>query len=345
MNIFFRILKPLVDAMCICLLCCVPIFSSDNVSPSSLHPFNPKVLSSKGYCEVYKLTALYDDHTFIQTQMIVTNIGIGDSNAACEMIVLHSGEKPNKTNKRFKKSGWKFSDGPDPTLSFGPCFLTQEGESTRCVMALDSTMADIILDRPPRTGISPDTILADNASKKFFFNDVLIPWTRLRTTLHLPGCPKKQLQGFGMLEHARSVGFPKDFSRGWVWFYGYRESSQFLACFHFPTHPVSGAIGWTWTSPGQAPHPMAGLQMVMKPTNNHTNENGLPFVTGPNSSFIIDGRQSLFRLTLIDDLGPFLGYISRFFVGNPVARFYWAQAQISPGQAPIEGILEIMNFE
>jgi hypothetical protein len=341
MNISFRIFGPLIDVVCICLVCCVPVFSSE----PSPRPFDPKILSSKTYSEVYKLSALYDDQTFIQTQMIVTNIGLGDSNAACEILVLHAGERPNKICRRFKKNCWKYSDSPCPTLSIGSCSLSHDGKSTTCVMALDGTIATISLDLPSTPAAFPDTIVVGAASKKFYTNEVIIPWTRLTTTLRLPGLPEKQLQGSGMLEHCRSAGYPKDFSRGWISFYGRKPGGQFLADFHFPAGKTSGAVGWTWMNQDKMPKPLAGLQMAMKLCENGTHANAIPFVTAPNALFVISGQQSLFRFSLIDDLGPILGNIVKLIVGNPVTRFYWAQARTAPGQPPIEGILEIMNFE
>ncbi len=330
-------------AVCICVLPCVPVCASSNRAASPLHPFRPNVLSSKWYSEVYTVTGLYDDRTFIQTQMMVTNIGLGDSNAACEMLVLHCGEKPDKTSRRFNKTSWKYSDKPNPTLSIGSCRLMQDGESTTCVLSLDSTVASISLDRPPGSLQSPDTILTGGAPMKFYTYEVLVPWTRTLTTLRLPGHPEKQLQGFAMMEHSRSVGFPKDFSRGWISFYGSGAGSQFLAIFHFPAFKASGAVGWTWDSREEAPKPMTGLRTVMKTTGTC---GILPSVASlQEPSFIIDGQQSLYRFSLIDELGPILGNIVRLIVGNPVTRFYRAQARVAPDQPVIMGVLEIMNLE
>jgi len=274
--------------------------------------------------------------------MIVTNIGLGDSNAACEMLVLRVGDKPNKTCKRFKKNGWKFSRSPDPTLSIGSCRLAQEGESTKCTMAIDGTTADFTLDRPPKSERTSQTVVAVKASKRFYSDEVLIPWTRLRTTLRSPGLPEKQLLGYGMLVHSRSIGYPKDFSRGWIFFYGCRNGSQYLANFHFPACKDGCAVGWTWKSQDEAPKPLEGLRMVMTGTKK---ENILPTVSAPRESILIAGRQSLFRFSIIDELGPFLGCIVKLIVGNPVTHYYWAQAQVVPGEPPIDGVLEVMNFE
>lgn len=341
MNIFSLFGRSLVQAVFVCLVAYLPTYSSDEVVPSSRHPFDPNVLSSKIYSEVYTLDALYDDHTFIQTQMIVTNIGLGDSNAACEMLVLRVGDKPNKTCKRFKKNGWKFSGKPDPTLSIGSCCLAQEGESTKCTMAIDGTTASFFLDRPPQSGKNPETVVAVKASKRFYTDEVLIPWTRLRTTLRTPGFPEKQLQGYGMLVHSRSIGYPKDFSRGWIFYYGCSEGNQYLANFHFPVCKASDAIGWTWKSQDEAPKPMVGLQMAM---NGPNKESILPTVSAP-QDFVIAGQQNLFRFSIIEELGPILGCIVRLIVGNPVTHYYWARAQVAPGEPPIDGVLEVMNLE
>ena len=85
--------------------------------------------------------------------------------------------------------------------------------------------------------------------------------------------------------------------------------------------------------------------MAMKAKINGSHENALPVITASHALFVISGQQSLFRFSIIDELGPILGNIVRLIVGNPVTRYYRAQAQVSPDQAPIEGILEIMDFE
>ena len=90
---------------------------------------------------------------------------------------------------------------------------------------------------------------------------------------------------------------------------------------------------------------MADLQMVMNGSNRFPKEGILPIITAPLAPFIIAGQQGLFKLSLIDDIGPFLGFIAKIFIGNPVTRFYWAQARVSPGQPPIEGVLEVINYE
>jgi len=327
-----------INVTCLWALCCAFCCSTNAGVGSSPSSFNPAVLPSKSYSEVYKLSALYDDQTFVQVQMMITNVGLGDSNAACELLVLRPEDKPSKTCRRFKKTSWSFLTAPNPTLSIGPCRLSQEGASSKCLIAFDSIVAAISIDKPTGLMQPPDTIVADKASKKFYINEVLVPWTRLTTVLRMPGLPQKQLKGSGMLEHSRSVGYPKDFSNGWISFYGSGAAgSQFLAEFHFPADKASPAAGWTWSNLDQMPKPLLGLQMVRKMN--------LPVVTAPRALFVISGEQSLFRYSIVDELGPLLGNVVRLIIGNPVTRYYRAQARANPGQQPIEGVLEIMDFE
>jgi hypothetical protein len=331
------------------LLWCAGISSANEVISPPQHPFGPTVLPSKSYSEVYKLSALFDDRTFVQVQMMITNVGLGDSNAACELLVLRPGEKPSKTCRRYNKTRWNFSAAPYPTLSIGPSRLSKEGESARCLIAFDSIVAEISIDKPAGFGQSPDTVVADKALKKLYVNEVLVPWTRLSTALRMPGIPKKQLNGYGMIERSRSVGYPKDFSNGWISFYGSTAAAaggtQFLAECHFPASKAPGAIGWTWNDRDHVPKPLSGLQMVMKRKADGAHETALPILTEPHSALVISGEQSLFRYSIVDELGPMLGSVVRLIIGNPVTRYYRARALISAGREPADGILEIMNFE
>ena len=61
MAIFLRISKHLLNTASICLL----LFFFARASESVRNPFNPELLSSKSYSEIYTLTTLYNDETFI----------------------------------------------------------------------------------------------------------------------------------------------------------------------------------------------------------------------------------------------------------------------------------------
>ena len=62
-------------------------------------------------------------------------------------------------------------------------------------------------------------------------------------------------------------------------------------------------------------------------------------------SSLFGACKTLFRYSVVEDLGPILGTVVRLVAGNPITRYYWAQAHISCDAPPIDGVLEIMNFE
>jgi hypothetical protein len=317
------------------------------------HPLKPTVLSNGSYCEAYKLSALLDDETFIETELMVTNIGLRDSNAACQILVLHPGEDRWKASKRFNKTEWNYSDTPNPVLSIGHCRLAQEKDSTICTMIFGSATVTISFNVVPNPVNTPATInagsekplLSGKSSTTFYTYEMLIPWSRLQATICLPGRPKKLVSGSGILVNSRSVGYPKDFSRGWVHYYGCLSGRRFLADFRFPLHDTCGVVGWIWKDNEQTPQPVTSLQVTPESHLVDGKNRTSVVISAPDSSFTITSQFELDRFSIIDDLGPILGTIIKLVVGNPVTRFYKAQITLSPGQPPAQGVLQIMKFE
>lgn len=317
------------------------------------HPLKPTFLTNGSYCEAYKLSALLDDETFIETELMVTNIGFRDSNAACQILVLHPGEERWKASKRFGKADWNYSDTPNPALSIGHCRLTQENDSTICTMAFGKATVTISFNVAPNPVETPATINAGSektlptgkSSTTFYTYELLIPWSRLNATINLPGRPKKVVSGAGVLVDSRSVGYPKDFSRGWVYYYGCLSGCRFLADFRFPLHDTSGVVGWIWKDNEQTAQPVTSMQVSSGSHMVDGKKGRFVVISAPDSSFRITSQLELDRYSIIDDLGPVLGTIIKLVVGNPVTRFYKAQVTPAPGQPPAQGVLEMMKFE
>ncbi|MGA2506426.1 MAG: hypothetical protein ABSF80_03015 [Chitinispirillaceae bacterium] len=317
------------------------------------HPFKPAFLANGSYCEAYKLSALLDDETFIETEMMVTNIGFRDSNAACQILVLHPGEDRWKASKRFGKADWNYSDTPNPALSIGHCRLAQEKDSTICTMVFGNATVTLSFDVAPNPVKIPSTInvsgekplLSGKSSTTFYTYEMLIPWSRLNATICLPGRTKKLVSGSGILVDSRSVGYPKDFSRGWVYYYGCLSGCRFLVNFRFPLNDTCGVAGWIWKDNEQTAQPVTNMQVSSGSHMVDGKKGRFVVISSPDSSFRITSQLELDRYSIIDDLGPVLGTIIKLVVGNPVTRFYKAQVTPSPGQPPAQGILEMMKFE
>ena len=317
------------------------------------HPLKPTFLTNGSYCEAYKLSALLDDETFVETELMVTNIGFRDSNAACQILVLHPGENRWKASKRFGKADWNYSDTPNPALSIGHCRLAQEKDSTICTMVFGTATVTLSFDVAPNPVNTPSAInvggekplLTGKSSTSFYTYEMLIPWSRLNATICLPGRPKKMVSGSGILVDSRSVGYPKDFSRGWVYYYGCRSGCRFLVNFRFPLHDTSGVAGWIWKDNAPAPQPVTSMQVSIESKVVDGKRKKSVVIAAPDSSFSITGQLEMDRFSIIDDLGPVLGTIIKLVVGNPVTRFYKAQIMLTPGQPPAQGVLEMMKFE
>ena len=337
-------------AFCFCLFFREALYSS---TETIHHPLKPTFLSNGSYSEVYELSAVLEDETFIQALMVVTNVGLRDSNAVCQILVLQPGEAPWKASKRFGKTGWNYSDTPNEALSIGHCRLAQVKDSTTCTMAFGNATVSLSFDVTPNPVTLPASLnvsdeqlpLRGKASSKFYRYELLIPWSGLQATINLPGSPKKVVSGSGILVHSRSVGYPKDFSRGWVYFYGCSSGCRFLANFRFQPHDTGGVVGWIWKGNEQTPQPVTGMQVIYESPVVNGKKMTHVAVSPTDSSFAITSRLELYRFSIIDDLGPILGAIIKLVLGNPVTRFYNAQVTLSPENPPLQGILEVMRFE
>ena len=316
------------------------------------HPLKPTFLSNGTYSEAYELSAVFEDETFIQTQMMVTNIGFRDSSAVCQILVLHPEKAPLKAEKRLSRSDWNYSDTPNPALSIGRCRIAQVKESTICVMAFESTEVSLSFGEASRPVSTPATLNVGDgipprqgkSPSNFYTYELLIPWSGIQGTISLRGGPKKAVSGFGILVHSRSVGYPKNFSRGWVYYYGCRSGCRFLANFRFPPRDT-GVVGWIWPGDARTPQPVTSMRVTTESPVIDGTKRTTVTVSAPDQSFTITSQLELYRFSIIDDLGPVLGTIVKIGMGKPVTRFYKAQVTLSSGQPPELGVLEVMRFE
>jgi hypothetical protein len=297
----------------------------------------PAFLPHKSYTEIYTISALHDDKTFVQVQMTFTNLGVENKNAACRALVLNKMNKPWKVNETFNSKQWKYAEEPVPALSMGVNTLKKFPDKIELSAILGKGTIAISLLGTPSAIKPPNTDYPKNASAKFYDFEIIVPWSKVTTTISLPGTPKKTLQGFGILERSRSIGTSKDVSRGWVTFRGYQNDAFFLANFRFPPQENSLATGWIWKNGQEKPFAMTGLRMVK--------EKDVHFITALDNSFKIIGHDVLYRYSFVDELGAFTGYLVKMVVGKPITRYYDADVQIFSGKPAMPGVLELMTIE
>lgn len=320
-----------------------------NVAPATAQKaeraLEPNILESKSYVEIFTLTAMHDDHTFVQVQMTFTNLGVKNRNAACKALVLNPAKKPWKVNEQFNEKHWKYSEKPGPALSIGANTLKKLQDRIEFSAILGKGTIAISLFESPAPTKPPNTDFPKNTSGKFYDFEIIVPWSRVTTTLSLPGLPQKTLQGFGILERSRSVGTSRNFSRGWVTFRGFEGDSFFLANFRLPPQENSPAAGWIWKNGEQKPLAMTGLQIRSEFSLIDGKKKEDHIISALDNSFRISGRDLLYRYSFVDELGAFTGYLVKVVIGKPVTRYYEAEVRLLGGKQALHGVLELMNIE
>jgi hypothetical protein len=307
--------------------------------------FEPDILADKSYTEIFTLTAMYDDHTFVQVQMTFTNLGVENRNAACKALVLTPAQKPWKVNEQFNEKQWKYAEKPGPTLSIGANTLKRLQDRIEFSAILGKGTISVSLFGSPATVKPPNTDFPKNASGKFYDFEIIVPWSRVTTTLSLPGLSQKTLQGFGILERSRSVGTSRVFSRGWVTFRGYQGDAFFLANFRLPPQVNSPAAGWILKNGEQKPLAMTGLQISREFSIVDGKEKEVRVISPLDNSFRISGGDLLYRYSFVDELGAFTGYLVKMVIGKPVTSYYDANVQLPGGTPVLHGVLEVMTIE
>jgi hypothetical protein len=305
----------------------------------------PDILDHKSYTEVFTLTAIHEDHTFVMVQMTFTNLGVENRNAACLALVLKPPNKTWKVNEKFNQKQWSYSEVNVPTLSVGVNTLSVLNDKTCLFARLGKCTIKISLHGLPAPMKTPNTDVPKNASGKFREYKILVPWTRLETSLNVPGFPRQDLQGFGMLEQAKSVGTSRDVCRGWVTFRGFEGDSFFLANFRLPPQKNSPATGWIWKNGEQKPLAMTVLQVRREFSTIDGKKKEDHIISALDNSFMISGHDLLYRYSFVDELGSFTGYLVKVVIGKPVTRYYDAEVRLSGGKQPVHGVLELMSIE
>jgi hypothetical protein len=305
----------------------------------------PVLLGAKSYVEIFTLTAMHDDHTFVQVQMTFTNLGLKNRNAACKALVLNPARKPWKANEKFNGKQWSYSDAKVPTLRVGTNTLMALKDKTCLFADLGTGTVNISLQGVPAPIETPNIAFPKNASGKFYAHTIIVPWCRVETTLDVPGFPREELHGFGMLEQARSVGTSRDVCRGWVTFRGFEGDNYFLADFRLPPKENSPATGWIWKHGQHEPHAMTGLRIGSEFSIVDGKKTEVPIVSALDSSFRISGRGLLREYSFVDELGTFTGTLVKLVIGKPLVRYYDADVELSGGKPALHGVLELTTIE
>jgi hypothetical protein len=329
------------------------ISNATNAAEATSHLFQPSFHPAKSCTEIFALSCLCDDEMFIQILMTVTNLGVSDRNTTSKILVFRPGQESFKANMYYESKNWSYSDSPVSTLVIGTCTIMQKSDKIEFDGKLDGASVNIILEgtaskiNPPNTDFNskPSKKFKVQPAKRFYEYEILIPWSKAKVTVALPGKSPITQQGYGTLDHSRSVGTPRDISNGWVTFRGRSGDSRFFANFRFPPDKKSPPVGWIWKEGTSAPTGMKGLSMTMQPDSKNGKDVKAPLITSSDHSFSITVGERFYRYSFIHEMGPILGSVVKLVVGDPITTYYNAEAKVRATEKPFRGVLEILSIE
>ncbi len=324
-------------------LAALPLYHATAAAPASRNALQPAFSDDESFAQVYTLTAQHDEETFVQIRLVLTNLGLGDRNAACNVLVLGGEGKPWRVNRKFNSREWTYSGEPNPVLSVGPCRMSFQQDKTYISVMLAGATIDITLDGAPEEA---EPLYARHVHKHRFYEYAMpVRWSAARTVVNLPGEPQRELNGYGMLEQTRSTTYPSDICQGWLIFRGYGADGYFLASCRIPREEDSAAVGWIWTGDGAQGDAWASFSLRSDSKTLGGKRKEFETILASNQSFRVKSHKLLYRYSFIDALGPIIGAMVKLVVGDPVVRHYSAHAQPSPGGPAMNGVLEVMRIE
>lgn len=196
----FTTLRSVARFFCIFLFFALPC-----AAQTPRRPLEPAILDNRSFAEMYTLTAHLNDRTFLQMQMVVTNIGLGDQNAACKILLLDPDGKSWKANRHFGRKKWGYSATPNPVLSIGSFRLALFPDRTTVSGLLDGLMARIQFGetlrpvKPPNTDfpVRPKIPRPGKTTDRFYEGEILIPWSMLQAVLVVPGKRQEKSRDMG----------------------------------------------------------------------------------------------------------------------------------------------------
>lgn len=305
-------------------------------STAAAHAFEPKPVDVESYSENFTLISDLEDGTYVQIQLPITNVGMGDGHGGCRVLVVPRSGSPWTKLEKVGRDQWHVAE---KGLVIGPCRIGASSKQTLVEAAVGGARLRFELDAVPRSHRAPDGLL--RAGDKFFEYEMLVPWARVQAVLEPPGRPARKLSGYAFLDHSRSTSLPADIAKQWVRFRSLRDGESMLLLARLP--PEGGAFrGWVWRQGEEAARPLSELRISrLSPDADEATGWRVEGRAGDYAFRITSDRQ-LYRYAPVEEYG-FMGLMARAVVGNPVTRTYRATLA-EPGSADTAtGILEVQH--
>lgn len=291
----------------------------------------PRLESTESFSESFTVIADLESGDYLQLQLAVSNLGVGDGKGACRLLWVPPGGPPRTAATLLERQDWQHQPGPPERLQMGRCHLTA-GEALAIHVEAEELVIDLTLQAAPRAHRPPDGEL--RTAKGFYESDILVPWADAIGTLRA-GESSRALRGRGFSDHSRSTLMPGDTARQVARFRGVADARPLLV--HARFAPDGTVHGWLWRHGQAAPVPLDTATLSRIGAGSESWE---VRAEGGGEQPRLLSRQLLFRYAPVEQHG-FLGRLARPVVGNPVTMTFRGVAQGLTGQMSIKGILEV----
>jgi hypothetical protein len=296
----------------------------------------PAVLEQDEYAESFTFIADLDDGTYVQLQLVVTNLGPGSRTGACRALVVRAGKEPWTKGERFDSDEWRHSASESKErLEIGPCYA-EAGEQLEARTRVGK--ADVSLRYPHKVApVSPPshTIAVRKRQHRTW---LLAPFSRVSARIALPGEPPVELAGGGYADHSRGNVPANKLARRWLRFRGLRGSERVLL---LAREGLSGSFGpaWIWI---EGSEPLSFESFALRRAGKKKAPQWSASLAGGLEGEIVSTSQ-LYRYAPVEELGA-LGWLVAPIVGSPVTYTHRARLALK-GPAPVSGILEVSLLE
>ena len=295
----------------------------------------PHPLDSKRYFESTTAMTLLEDGTYVQALVAVSNIGLGNGEGACRVLLARPHGEPSSWSKSVDAGKWLFAAKPVPTLHMGPCQLSATASGLQLDAGLDGLQVSMTLQRPAQPVTPPGLPL--KLVEGVYESQVLVPFAPAEVVLVQGDGAPQTLHGFGYAEHARSTALPKHMGAGALRFRGFAPGCSTLFYARF----VDGALsGYVWREGETQPRALTGWQMNLPPVDAPANAVQVRAQDKAGQVWKVQARRRWFRNAPLEDYGV-LGKMVGAWMGSVVNETFAADLDAGGTCTHVPGILEI----
>ena len=298
----------------------------------------PHPIDSKRYFESTTLLGVLDDGTYVQALVAVSNIGVGNGEGACRVLLARPHGSPSTWSKSVDAGAWSFQAKPVPALHMGPCRLSNTASGLQLDVGLEEVQLSLTLARTAKVTVPPGMPLAAaDDSDMIYETEVLVPFAPAEVVLVQGDAAPQILHGFGYADHARSTALPKHLGRGAVRFRGFAPGCSTVLYARF----AAGApVGFVWREGEAQPRDLRGWQVNLPALDADAGTVQVRLQEPGGAVWRVQAQRRWFRNAPLEDYG-LLGKMVGAWMGSVVNETFAAELNAGGACAKVPGVLEL----